>query len=128
MLTRRNIISGLTASMAARPIMAVPASLTSGIRKPQRIRPGDTIGLIEPASASDDAFDLTLVEEAIVAMGLKPKRAPHLLDKFGYLAGQDNDRAADIYFCGARWLGLCTVAAVSRLECDPRQPEIAAGL
>jgi muramoyltetrapeptide carboxypeptidase len=96
MLTRRHIISGLAAAMAARPIMAVPASLTSGIRKPQRIRPGDTIGLIEPASASDDAFDLTLVEEAIVAMGLKPKRAPHLLDKFGYLAGQDKDRAADI--------------------------------
>ncbi len=60
------------------------------------MRPGDTIGLIEPASASDDPFDLVLVEEAIRAMGLVPKRAPNLLKRYGYLAGQDKERASDI--------------------------------
>lgn len=92
--TRREIMAGLSALMAAPPVIAAPSS--NAVKKPARIRPGDTIGLIEPASASDDAFDLTLVEEAIVAMGLKPKRAAHLLDRYGYLAGQDKDRAADI--------------------------------
>ncbi len=63
---------------------------------PPRLRPGDTIGLIEPASASDDPFDITLVEEAIRAMGLVPKRAPNLLKRYGYLAGQDRERADDV--------------------------------
>jgi muramoyltetrapeptide carboxypeptidase len=91
---RRQIMAGLALAMSAPPAWAAPVA--GGVRKPLRVRPGDTIGLIEPASNSNDAFDLTLVEEAIVAMGLKPKRAAHLLDRYGYLAGQDKDRAADI--------------------------------
>ena len=93
---RRQIMAGLALAMSAPSAWAAPTRATAATRKPPRIRPGDTIGLIEPASNSDDAFDLTLVEEAIVAMGLKPKRAAHLLDRYGYLAGQDKDRAADI--------------------------------
>ncbi len=64
--------------------------------KPPRLRPGDTVGLIEPAGFVDDAFDLEDVKRNIVAMGLVPKAAPHLLDRYGYLAGADKDRAADI--------------------------------
>lgn len=64
--------------------------------KPQRLRPGDTVGLIEPAGFTDDAFDLDLVRETIVAMGLKPKPARHLAERHGYLAGSDSDRAADV--------------------------------
>lgn len=95
-------MAGLAALMAspALPVVAAPAraAAVAGKKrsKPQRIRPGDTIGLIEPASASDDPFDLVLVEEAIRAMGLVPKRAPNLLKRHGYLAGQDKERAADI--------------------------------
>ena len=54
------------------------------------------IGLIEPASASEEPFQLTLVEETIAAMGLRSKRGAHLLNRDGYLAGKDADRAADI--------------------------------
>lgn len=90
---------GLTACLAG--LLAVPAlaaggsSRTSPLRA-RRLRPGDTIGLVEPASASAEPFDITLVEEAVAALGLKPKRGKHVLDRFGYLAGQDRDRAADI--------------------------------
>jgi muramoyltetrapeptide carboxypeptidase len=72
------------------------AAKTAPRIKPPRLRPGDVIGLIEPATASDEPFDLTLVEEAVRAMGLVPKRAPHLLGRYGYLSGQDKDRAADV--------------------------------
>lgn len=95
-------MAGLAALMAspALPVVVAPAraAAVAGKKrsKPQRIRPGDTIGLIEPASASDDPFDLVLVEEAIRAMGLVPRRAPNLLKRHGYLAGQDKERAADI--------------------------------
>src|SRR3546814_7190665 len=45
---------------------------------------------------TNDAFDLQLVEETVTAMGLVPKPAPHLLARYGYLAGKDDARAADI--------------------------------
>jgi muramoyltetrapeptide carboxypeptidase len=87
----------LAAALAAPPpaFGAKPGPL-AGSTKPRRLRPGDTVGLIEPATASDEAFQLTLVEEAVTAMGLKPKRAAHLLGRHGYLAGTDEARAADV--------------------------------
>jgi muramoyltetrapeptide carboxypeptidase len=95
--TRREVIMALSVMLAAAPVYgAKPSGVIALGRKPGRLHPGDGVGLIEPASNSDEAFDLTLVEEAIVAMGLKPKRGSHLLEKFGYLAGPDTDRAADI--------------------------------
>lgn len=93
--TRRDVMMGLTALLSASSARAASGA-TTGTRRPPRLRAGDTIGLIEPASASDEPFQLTLVEEAIVAMGLKPKRAPHILNRYGYLAGRDKDRAADV--------------------------------
>lgn len=54
------------------------------------------VGLIEPAGFTDDAFDLQLVMETIRAMGLVPKPAPHLLERYGYLAGSDEARATDV--------------------------------
>ncbi len=93
--TRRQIMAGLAAMLSAPPLLAASPE-AKGARKPSRLRIGDTVGLIEPASASDEPFQIQLVEEAITAMGLKPKRAPHLLNRYGYLAGQDKDRASDI--------------------------------
>jgi muramoyltetrapeptide carboxypeptidase len=93
MHTRRSLMIGLSALMAAAPFSPVFSAPT---RKPARLRAGDTVGLIEPASATDDPFDLTLIEEAIRAMGLIPKRAAHLLGRYGYLSGSDKDRAADV--------------------------------
>ena len=85
----------LSAALAVAPLSPLLGAQT-GFRKPTRLRVGDTVGLIEPASATDDPFDLTLIEEGIRAMGLVPKRAAHLLGRFGYLSGSDKDRAADV--------------------------------
>jgi muramoyltetrapeptide carboxypeptidase len=94
---RRTIIQGLGAIAAAAALpQAATAAERTATRKPPRLRPGDTVGLIEPAGFTDDAFDLALVKESIVAMGLVPKAAPHLLARYGYLAGKDEARAADV--------------------------------
>ena len=97
---RRTTLKGLGALAAA---LAAPAANGSAQtktgpswRKPPRLRPGDTVGLVEPAGFTDDRFDLALVSQAIAAMGLKPKPAPHLAARYGYLAGRDRDRAADL--------------------------------
>lgn len=81
------------AALAAAGSRAVAANT---LQKPQRLRPGDTVGLIEPAGFTEDRFDLALVLETIRAMGLVPKPAPHVLKRYGYLAGNDRDRAADV--------------------------------
>ncbi len=80
--------------MLALPSRTASAQPAAG--KPPRLRPGDTVGLVEPAGFTDDAFDLALVEETVRAMGLVPKAAPHLLQRYGYLAGRDEARAADV--------------------------------
>lgn len=64
--------------------------------RPRRLRPGDTVGLVAPATATFFPVDLDIAEEALTAMGLKVQRGAHLLDRFGFLAGRDRDRAGDI--------------------------------
>jgi muramoyltetrapeptide carboxypeptidase len=83
---------GAAALVATSGIAAAPPAP----RKPPRLRPGDTVGLIEPAGFTEDKFDLELVLETIRAMGLVPKPAPHVTKRYGYLAGSDKDRAADV--------------------------------
>lgn len=91
-VSRRSWMAGVGALLAATRVEAADA----GPVKPARLRPGDTVGLVEPAGFTDDVFDLEVVKETIVAMGLKPKAAPHLAGRYGYLAGTDKDRAADV--------------------------------
>ena len=89
-LDRRTMLAG--AGVALLAAKAPPSSVI----KPPRLRPGDVVGLIEPAGFTDDMFDLDVVRETILAMGLKPKLARHLVERYGYLAGKDEDRAADV--------------------------------
>jgi muramoyltetrapeptide carboxypeptidase len=70
---------------------ATPAPL-----KPPRLRPGDTVGIISPAGATFNTTDLDIVMDAVSGLGLIPRPAPHVLAQYGYLAGQDRDRAADV--------------------------------
>jgi len=82
--------------MGAAALAPAGSLAASPERKPQRLRAGDTVGLIEPAGFTEDRFDLAVVLDTIRGMGLVPKPAPHLLKRYGYLAGSDKDRAADV--------------------------------
>lgn len=94
MLDRRTALLSLAAASAVPLAPALAAAPPP--RKPPRLRPGDIVGLIEPAGFTDDAFDLALVMDNVRAMGLVPRAAPHLLARYGYLAGKDEARAADL--------------------------------
>lgn len=78
------------------PSRAEGAAARGAAVRPRRLRPGDTVGLVAPATATFFPVDIDIAEEALTAMGLKVKRGAHLLDRFGFLAGRDRDRAADI--------------------------------
>jgi muramoyltetrapeptide carboxypeptidase len=94
MLDRRTALLALGALPLA-GASALPAPPLP-VRKAPRLRAGDTVGLIEPAGFTEDRFDLAMVLDTVRAMGLVPKPAPHVLKRYGYLAGSDRDRAADI--------------------------------
>jgi len=96
MLDRRTALQGLGALSAALAFSPTSAAAPPPLRKPPRLRAGDTVGLIEPAGFTDDEFDLQLVIDTVKAMGLVPKPAPHLAARYGYLAGEDKARAADL--------------------------------
>jgi muramoyltetrapeptide carboxypeptidase len=68
----------------------------SRIIKPARLKPGSVVGIISPAGATFVRENLDIVRDAVRGLGLEPKLAPHVLERYGYLAGQDRDRAADV--------------------------------
>jgi muramoyltetrapeptide carboxypeptidase len=94
---RRTALLALGAGAALLALPAAPAAAKPvRLRRPPRLRAGDVVGLVEPAGIVADEFDLALVEEAIRAMGLVPKAGRNLLARDGYLAGTDEQRAADL--------------------------------
>jgi muramoyltetrapeptide carboxypeptidase len=95
MLSRRSVLAGISA-LAAAPLSGGAATAADVPRKPPRLRPGDTVGLVAPATFSDDLLHVEQVKSAIATMGLVAKVAPHVTARFGYLAGDDRMRAADI--------------------------------
>ncbi|WP_179134069.1 LD-carboxypeptidase [Halobacillus massiliensis] len=63
---------------------------------PKRLKPGQTIGVIAPASPPN----LTNLHKAIPffnSLGLHVKVAPHVSSTYGYLAGSDEERLHDLH-------------------------------
>ena len=67
------------------------------LRKPPRLRPGDTVGLVAPASPWENRSELLRAVAALEAWELRVKVGAHVDDRHGYLAGRDEDRAADLH-------------------------------
>jgi len=62
---------------------------------PMALLRGQTIGIISPSAASADRMEYTFAKEAMEAMGLKVKVGSNFKNRFGHLAGTDEERAAD---------------------------------
>jgi muramoyltetrapeptide carboxypeptidase len=66
------------------------------IIKPKRIRLGQTIGVIAPSSPPRKDEEIADWLDRIRELGFRVKQGPHLHDRYGFLAGSDEDRAEDI--------------------------------
>lgn len=62
-------------------------------RRPQPLRPGDCVAVVAPSSPVDP-HRLKRGLSRLRRMGLEVLEAPHLYDRWGFLAGRDTDRAA----------------------------------
>ncbi len=112
MTDRRNFLVAAGAAALAATASANQAQPRPGtVVKPPRLKPGDTLGLIHPANATFQKMDLEIAVDNLKALGFKVKVGAHALDRYGYFAGKDVDRAADInaFFADPEVQGICAV-------------------
>ncbi len=64
--------------------------------RPHRLGPGQTIGLVAPSAAPNQADRVRFAAETIESLGLRVRPGRHLLERDGYLAGTDAARADDL--------------------------------
>jgi muramoyltetrapeptide carboxypeptidase len=85
-------VAAVASSLPTNTRAAEPPSIV----KPKRLAPGDTVMLVAPANATFNTVDLQIAKESLTALGFNVKVGAHLLDRHGYLAGDDKARAGDI--------------------------------
>ena len=67
------------------------------IIKPKRLKAGDTLGVIAPASALSEKVILRAIEN-LTSLGFKVKLGKNVREQKGYLAGTDEQRLADLHW------------------------------
>ncbi|WP_258124177.1 S66 peptidase family protein [Mesorhizobium onobrychidis] len=63
--------------------------------KPNVLRAGDIVRLVSPASRPDEK-DVEQIATLLESNGLRVQLGRHVFDRFGYLAGRDEDRLKDL--------------------------------
>ncbi|MGA8853251.1 MAG: LD-carboxypeptidase [Christiangramia sp.] len=63
---------------------------------PEALKPGDTIGIVSPASAIFESEPYEIAKESFEAMGLKVKFGKNTRNRYGHLAGTDEERAEEL--------------------------------
>src|SRR6201989_3543224 len=86
---------GAAALATQLPVQRVSGAVSTTI-KPKRLAPGDTVALVSPANATFNTVDLQIAKESLEALGFKVRQSEHMLERHGYLAGDDKARAQDI--------------------------------
>jgi muramoyltetrapeptide carboxypeptidase len=79
-------------------VQASPAERQTRRRliKPPRLREGDTIGMVAPASMAFEIDRIRLAKEQLEAIGFRVRLGEHVFERHGYLAGTDQQRADDV--------------------------------
>jgi muramoyltetrapeptide carboxypeptidase len=76
--------------------MDAAAEQPPAARKPPRLRPGMTLGVAAPSSPVLERSQVTRGVARLESLGFKVVFGRHAQDSYGYLAGHDQDRAADL--------------------------------
>jgi len=100
-MNRRLAIQSLLATALAGNISSAraissSASESSTIIKPRRLRKGDTVGLIAPASNMNEDESIRIAADIVESLGFKSRLGEHIFKRNEYLAGTDQQRAYDV--------------------------------
>jgi muramoyltetrapeptide carboxypeptidase len=94
MLSRRSFLRATSLT----PFLSLNGrALPPSVIKPARLKQGDTIGLFCPAAPAYSQETVKIAQESLQAIGFQTKVGPHIYDRYGYLAGRDADRVADLH-------------------------------
>jgi muramoyltetrapeptide carboxypeptidase len=102
MMKRRTLVRALFNSAVLLPLsgLAVGAQNRSEpspkVSKPARLEPGMTIGVVAPAGGGWDSQDIAVAIETVESLGYQVKEGQFLRSRNQYLAGTDEQRAADV--------------------------------
>jgi len=92
MINRREFLS----AVGAASIVPSTGSAAAPLVKPPRVRPGDRVGLVSPATAAFETEGTKIWVDALESLGLEVVLGDHYFDRHGYFAGDDEARASDI--------------------------------
>lgn len=92
MINRREFVS-LAGALGMAPVLAAGRD---DLIKPPRIKAGDKVGLVSPATAAFETQATRIWIAALESMDLEVVLGEHYYDRHGYFAGDDQARAADI--------------------------------
>jgi muramoyltetrapeptide carboxypeptidase len=87
-MNRRHFIGAMGATSAAQ---------STGLLRPKALKPGDTIGLITPATYVSDPDRLIMAERTIKYFGLNLKMGRNVRKRTGYLGGTIEERVDDLH-------------------------------
>lgn len=92
MINRREFISAVGAASLASTTVRADEPLI----KPPRLRPGDRVGLVSPATAAFETEPTKIWVDALETLGFEVILGDNYYDRHGYFAGEDAARASDI--------------------------------
>jgi len=64
--------------------------------RPPSLKPGDTLGIVSPASPAPDPRNIDRAAANLENLGFKITFAPNVRKRHGFLAGSDRERASDL--------------------------------
>lgn len=97
-ISRRTLIAtaAVLPASASAAVSATPAEAgTRSVARPSALRPGDRVRVIAPAGVPDPVRTARGIQ-VLESLGLVVEQGAHLWDRFGYLAGTDENRLADL--------------------------------
>jgi muramoyltetrapeptide carboxypeptidase len=94
MINRREFMSAVGA--AGLVSASIPGRTSETLIKPPRVRTGDRVGLVSPATAAFETGQTTIWAEALESLGLEVVLGENYYGQHGYFAGEDAARASDI--------------------------------
>ncbi len=96
-MNRRDLLKGLAVLPLLSTLTFGNNSVAKKIIKPKRLKIGDTVGLIAPASAvAENEFNRAL--ENIKNLGFVPKVGKNAQKRYNFLAGTDKERLEDLHW------------------------------